>query len=331
MDENSTVDLSFDIVLHYFLQDANTHSFDALIHNKAERCLLNSLQELNKYVGGGIVIKVNAVQPGGFVDRLNVQWTKVKPIVKGIFDPKVIVTTVLTSFIAYNFSSTQTTNIKNRVEIAQTLRSGDFSEGEISALINNDAVLRKWKSEYFKTVTTESSITKISVDCKNLKDNTYCASSTIERKDFASNIIALDETTQSNVIEGSTIYIISPILVKGAAGRKAKWKGVYSGKPIEFRLLDQDFLNQVYNKEIKFGNGTCIKCSLTIKTTISYPENDPEHPETKINYSVDKVTEWSDDETFFYETKKYKRLKSQGGYTGSVFDSIKNNKEHHNK
>ena len=315
-------ELSFDIVLHYYLQDANTHSIDAIIHNKAERYLLYSLQELNKYVGGGIVINVNAVETGGLVDRLNVQWTKIKPITKELLDPKVIVTTVLATFLTYNFSATKTTNIKNRVEIAKTLRYGGFSEGEISTLIDNDAVLMKWKSEYYKAISDEATITKVSVDCKNLSDNTYCASAFIERKDFSSNIISLDEITETHIIEGVTIYIISPILVKGAAGRKAKWKGVYSGMVIDFRVADTAFLNQVYNKEVKFGNGTCIKCSLSITTTTTYPDNNPDNPNVKSIYVVDNITQWADDEHFYYETKRYKRLKGEGNYAGSLFDEI---------
>ena len=322
---NNTVDLSFDIVLHYFLQDANSHSFDAIIHNKAEHYLLNSLNELNKYVGGGIVIKVTPAEPGGFIDRLNIQWIKVKPTAKGLLDPKVIVTSVLTSFIAYNFSATKTTNIKNRVEIAKTLRDADFTEAEISALIDNDETLKKWKSEYFKVISDEPSLTKITADCKNVNDNTFCASSTIERKDFAANIISLEEISETIITEGVTIYIISPILVKGAAGRKAKWRGVYSGKPIDFTVNDQEFLKQVYNKEIKFGNGTCIKCQLTTTIDTSYPNNDPDNPITKYHYAVDDITQWQDDEHFFYETKRYKRLKSQGNYTASLFDGISEN------
>lgn len=323
MDSENTV--IFDFNLHYFLEQPGIHLLDAKLHNNAERFLIASIKDLSQYTQCNINVKVGAKEEGGLLDFYEIICEFAKDNI-GIKDALLI---ILTAFFNNFFrpKSSKLDDIAKRLEIAEKVKAGNYTKDEAGILLRGDRKLNQWKSKYYESISDESSIVKIEAKCNKRNENQSIISSCIDRKDFASNIIALDETTETNVVEGTTIYIISPILVKGAAGRKAKWKGVYSGKPIEFRLLDQDFLSQVYNKEVKFGNGTCIKCSLTIKTTISYNENDPEQPETKINYSVDKVTEWSDDETFYYETKKYKRLKSQGGYTGSVFDGIKDNND----
>ena len=70
---------------------------------------------------------------------------------------------------------------------------------------------------------------------------------------------------------------------------------------------DDEFLKQVYNKEIKFGNGTCIKCTLRVTTKTKYIDNDPDKPVITKSYVVSNITQWEDDKNFQYETKRYKR------------------------
>ena len=88
------------------------------------------------------------------------------------------------------------------------------------------------------------------------------------------------------------------------------WRGIYSGLPIEFKIDDKDFLEQVYDQEIKFGNGTSITCNLQQNNmTIISITHDIE--EAKTYYIVKLITQWSDDEHFQYDTKKYKKIKKE--------------------
>ena len=84
------------------------------------------------------------------------------------------------------------------------------------------------------------------------------------------------------------------------------WRGIYSGLPIEFKIDDKDFLEQVYDQEIKFGNGTSITCNLQIETKTTIKDD---IEEAKTYYIVKLITQWSDDEHFQYDTKKYKKIK----------------------
>ena len=86
------------------------------------------------------------------------------------------------------------------------------------------------------------------------------------------------------------------------------WRGIYSGLPIEFKIDDKDFLEQVYDQEIKFGNGTSITCNLQIETKTTIKDD---IEEAKTYYIVKLITQWSDDEHFQYDTKKYKTSNPQ--------------------
>lgn len=91
--------------------------------------------------------------------------------------------------------------------------------------------------------------------------------------------------------------------------RTQLWEGIYSSEPIEFKVEDSEFMEQVYNHEIKFGNGTYIKCSLAITTTTKV--KDDGDVEITHSYTVKEVLQWADDDTFQYYTKRYKRKQAE--------------------
>ena len=84
-------------------------------------------------------------------------------------------------------------------------------------------------------------------------------------------------------------------------------EGYYSAKPIDFKVLDKEFLKQVYDNEIKFGTNTVITCTLIISTKQKI-ENGEEN-EIKTEYAVKDVLKWEDDDTFPNYTKRYKKVK----------------------
>lgn len=310
----------FDVNLHYFLANQDLHFVNAKLHNSAERVLLTSIQEIGELIGCSIETSVGVKDEGGLQDYYEI----ICNIVQNNEWIKDLIYLVVGSFIGRFFrpKDTKMDVISKRIDIVSKIKKGNFTKTEIDTLISGDKKLNILKSLYYKSVSEDQNIIEIEASCKERNNSYYLAKSSIDRSDFDSHIIKQNEYSDSTTIEGATIYIVSPILVKGT---KAKWKGVYLGEPIDFTINDQDFLNQVYNKEIKFGNGTCIKCSLTILSKKIYSDSEPDNPAVKPYYSVDSISQWVDDEHFYYETKKYKRLKSQGNYTGSLFDSISDN------
>lgn len=102
-------------------------------------------------------------------------------------------------------------------------------------------------------------------------------------------------------IAGTTIRILSPVLQQGHG---KVWKGNYSGKTIDFKVLDKEFLEQVYN----IGTNTVITCTL-ITITKKKVENG-EHTNLKPEYAVKDILQWEDDNTFKNSTKRYKKIKA---------------------
>jgi hypothetical protein len=114
----------------------------------------------------------------------------------------------------------------------------------------------------------------------------------INYNDFSKNIIVLrDEIIKKEVI-GVTIYIVSPVLVK-IPKSKLRWKGIYMNSPIDFIIEDKKFLKQVENDDIKFGNGTNIKCVLEITTKTKY---DGMEFQEEFSYLVKHVMQREDNE-----------------------------------
>lgn len=290
--------ICLDFQLHYFIVGDDPHAMDAKIHNEAERYLLKAVFELQNYVECDISVRVEAKNEGGIIDNLLLISDKI--------DILGTLTALLAGFIASFFRPAihKTDEIKNRIEIAEKIKSGNFSKEEAEILLKSDKQLKKWISKYYETLSKEETISKIEANIPTEDNQNKTA--TIEKKDFYSHVIQEATSTTTEIINGTTIYIVSPVLVKG---RKLPWRGIYSGLPIEFKIDDKDFLKQVYDQEIKFGNGTSITCNMLIETKTTIKDDDIE--EVKMCYIVKLVTQWSDDEHFQYETKKYKKIKNE--------------------
>ena len=284
--------MSVNFLLHYYVSGQDVHVMDARIHNMAELYLLKSISELQKYLGEEIEVKVEARREGGVIDVLQLASEHVEVLnllIGGLigvfFRPKVH----------------RTEEIANRVDIVEKIKAGSFTQEEAECLLSGDKQLKKWFSAYYNAISSENSIEKIEVNI-GASDK---KSALIEKRNFTDHILIDEVNTEVEVVEGTTIYIVAPVLVKG---RKLPWKGVYSGIPIDFKVEDQDFLNQVYAHEIKFGNGTSIQCSLQIARTTTIVDG---VEEVKPYYTVKSVSQWADDEHFQYETKRYRRIKNQ--------------------
>lgn len=303
--------ICLDFQLHYFIVGDVSHAMDAKIHNEAERFLLKAICELQKYVECEISVRVEAKNEGGIIDNLLLICENI--------DIQDTLTALLSGFAGSFFRPAihKTDEIKNRVEIAEKIKNGNFSHEEAETLLKGDKQLNKWISRYYETLSKEDTITKVEAKIST-DDAQNSVSAYIEKKDFYGHVIQKGTTTMTETKEGTTIYIVAPVLVKG---RKLPWRGIYSGTPIEFRIEDKDFLEQVYNHEIKFGNGTSIRCCLQIETKVTL--NDDEE-EVKQYYTVKSVSQWADDEQFQYETKKYKKMKIEQNMQkrATLFDDV---------
>lgn len=287
--------------LHYFLQDSNVHSMDAPTHNESEKYLLNSIKLLQNYIDNQINIEVLAKEEGGLQD--------IYDLIINIQDIP-IVTFLLIAWINNYFrpqihrteeDKNKIEVVKDKIDIINDLKSGKFNEDEIDYLLKGNKDLEKLKSNFFAKIDNSNEVTKI--ETQTIFSDDKIIKTKIDKLDFSKNIIEdLIETSKKDVPD-ATVYIVAPVLLQG---NKTYWKGIYLQEPIDFKMNDKDFLEQVYNHEIKFGAGTYIKCKLTIETKV----NSTTH-EGYNKYSANDIKEWMDDEHFKFETKSYIRIKDQ--------------------
>lgn len=101
---------------------------------------------------------------------------------------------------------------------------------------------------------------------------------------------------------------------------QAKWKGIFNGEEISFKIVDKEFLEQVYKKEIGFTTGTTLKCDLKVTSKTAY---DAYGKPTKTTYErqISNILSWDDGKQILHETKRYKRLKVEKSMPSLFKDS----------
>lgn len=285
--------------LHYVLQQEGVHQMDAKVHNECEKQFLSALDVLKSYTGD-FHVEVKVPTEGGVVDEF---------IIHLLPNGNEVVFTILSALITYYFTkkSSKRDNILKGIDIVEKIKSGSLTEEEAMQLVANDRKLKKIISNYYSSVEREPRVIQIETSSNEIGTNPKSVRKKITRQEFQTHIIETDTNETTQVIEGTTISILSPILQKGHGH---KWNGIYSGKTISFKIDDKDFLKQVYNNEVKFGAATIIKCNLQIRQKTTNVEGDTTVKE-EYEYIVKDVLTWADDEHYQNETKRYKRIKEE--------------------
>ena len=284
--------------LHYILQQEGIHQMDAKVHNECEKQILLALDVLKSYTGD-FRVEVKVPNEGGVIDEFVI-----------LLDPSLtgIAKIMLTAFLTYYFTKkgNKRDNMLKGIEIIEKIKEKKLTKEEALSIVADDRNLKKIVSNYYSLAEKESQIVSIEMSSNEVGKREDVLLKRIERKDFHTHIVETDTTEVTQTIEGTTIGVFSPILQKGHG---KTWSGTYSGKTIAFKIEDKDFLEQVYNNEIKFGAATTLKCSLQIKRKETRTDGDSKVKED-FEYIVKDVLTWADDEHFQRETKRYKKIKA---------------------
>lgn len=289
---NSYIDLNF----HYFFDNEDTHSMDAEVFNTCERQLIQVIKSQHKYFDENIRIEIFTKKPGGIIDTLRI--ISENHIIRDV------VICVVTAFFTAKFASKKdiSEDTKNKIEnfksITELVEQGKLNEEIFTQLVHRDKDMLKLRSDFFKSAKKENKIAKLNVESPMLIANKPILDKiTVLYAQFDDFIIPdiKEETPLENKVK---IYIIAPILVKG---RKDNWKGYLDNIPIDFRITDKEFLEQVYSHKIKFGSGSFINCILktvsTLKNEISQPI---------ITREVVDVNNYGEDDGFVHIIKRKK-------------------------
>lgn len=276
------------IQLRYCFEDENLHSMNAEVFNECERQFIKVIRSTEKYFEDTLQVKIKPRKEGSLIDIFTVAVNN--PEIRAT--ALTLITMFATKFFDAKFSSAKhktdetAKKLENLQAIKEQIKAGNLTEDDFDYIASNDKDLRKQKSIFFKSAKKETEVTKI--------ETTTIADSPIqpiivivERKDFDSFILT-ETTEQTEENQEAKIYIVAPVLIQGK--KSPAWRGIFENKPIEFKISDKEFLQQVYGKQVKFSNGTFINCELKTMTTLNI-----ETEETKASREVTKVANYGED------------------------------------
>lgn len=277
-----------ELELHYFFEDITSHSMNAKIHNECDKYFINTLVQLNKYLDFPFEVEVLAKEEGGVKSIYKICVKN--PIV--MIAIGAVIGGAVNQFFTSNFAPEihVTEETKNKLDniskVKEQIKSGNMTEEEFDYIAEKDTDLKKLKSGFFKTAKQDTKIKAIEISGLDKKQNLAFDKKRVESSEFKNYI--LEDTQDINEINvDAKIYIVAPILTKG---RKDSWKGIYENQPIEFRVSDKVFLENVYHHIIKFSSGTYINCTMNVKTTSSSIDD-----KEKTSRCVTDVTNWGDE------------------------------------
>lgn len=286
--KNVSSNTNLKIELRYRFDDENKHSMNAEIFNECEKQFIKAIKSTEKYFEDTIEIKIKPREEGSLIDILTVVVNN--PEIRTTFTTLLVV--FATKFFDSKFSSAKhktdetSKKLENLHSIKDQIKTGTLTADDFDYIASNDKDLRKHKSNFFKSAKQEKDVIKIESTTKSdIKVQPIII--IVDRKDF-DNFIITKTTEEVEEIQEAKIYIVAPILIKD---RRDSWKGILDGVSIDFRVGDKDFLQQVWNKEINFQNGTFINCEL--KTTTS---TNIETEDVKVSREVINVSNYGEDD-----------------------------------
>ena len=281
------------ISLHYYLQEEGVHEMDALVHNICERQVLNMIYYLSKQCDCDVKVDIDAKEEGGIKDKIKVFAESAAFLIlfqKGID-------------LMFNPDKNYLDNTKTRIEIAEKIKNLQFTEEEVEALVGEDDALKKFTSSYYNHLSKEDKIVKVETTLTNNNDVNDSVTFTVHKNNFQDKVIKQDIQKNKTIITSTTLYVVTPILINGFPDR---WKGIYNGENILFTINDNEFLDQVYNREVKFESGTSLTCDLEIT------ENIKADKVVKRTFAILYVRAWCDGNHYQTNTKRYKKEMGDG-------------------
>jgi hypothetical protein len=237
---------SIDLQIHFYFKDANIHAMNAAIFNNCQRQFINSLKKADKYFDDPLLIEVTAREEGGLIDNIKI-------IVKKTIEMDIVIAFINTFFTAQfrqklPVTEETKTKIENVVAIKEAINAGTITEVEFEYIASNEPELKKLKSNFFSSAKKDNTLTQVEVETATEVNEKPVFQNIVVPYDKFDDFILLDdqedEKLNPEVDNEARIFIIAPVLVKGV---HTYWKGYYGGSPIDFKVTDKDFLNDIYS------------------------------------------------------------------------------------
>lgn len=272
------------IELHYWLPD-RLHTMDAFVQNQCEYEFLNLIKEIARTLGTEISIKTEPLAEGGLrriykvISRAEGKKALITTAVITAVATAVIVNPISTTInkvvdmaieqVFEDRGSKELLDQKTRLEIEKLKQ--DIKIDSIRLSDNNQIKLHR--SNFYLQLANYADVEKVSLVLEDEEHNRIAEEEFIERVRFTDfeysediNIVPeyrvlrkpLREVEIDSEVKGATIEIISPDF----STKSNKWKGLYNGKLITFKVTSDEFNKLVQSGTAQFKKGTTITCSL---------------------------------------------------------------------
>jgi hypothetical protein len=293
---------------------------DALVLNKCHYEALNIIKEVSCLLQVEIIIEIEPFGEGGLKTwfKILAKQEKKKAIILTAVGSSLCTTLLVTpvakiteTVIEHIFEDEELKELeKDKLKLEIEKLKHEVSQNALN--IENSVAIRKRKSNFYETLKKYPKINQIQFILTDETRQTTYNNQTIPKSDFDKFILASDDLEPLE-IEEAIIEIISPVLKKGTY----KWRGIYNGEPIEFRMLSNEFKTKIQNCSIEFKNGFSINSALTIKRKI-----DNEGNVKYVGYDVSRVNNYflNDNPIETEEGKRHRKQKEAEKMQLNLFD-----------
>lgn len=270
--------------VHYFLSDGS-HAIEARAFYACQQELVGLIEFVAKQLNIQVDIKTVATKKeGGVIDYLTVAsdtislvpFWKVLGLIASYIVGKIMIPGLREGFksivVQYTKEVLKTRGEKyldqlgRDVNILRLEKERAALKKELNIDFNEKAekALEKRRARFYSQAKSVSTVEKIGFELKATPfSKSYIWKEEVSRVKFGDY---LNETNEIEPMEDTNaeIEIVAPVLKQG----RRKWKGIYMGKDISFTVLDNIFLNAVWERKFLFSNGSVIRCHLEVSQEV---------------------------------------------------------------
>ena len=251
--------------MHYHLRDGS-HAMDAVVRNKSEAEALAAFLYVAQQLGVSVQLESAAYGEGGlrevwqFIGQSKDQLGWILAIIVLLFSRYPVSDPEMDALNKQLLRITIEEKKANLEKLKKELKSGEATAAtaeRAAGLLEGDLRIATRRSNFYRNLINYDKVTGVGFTA--LDPSARPDESTVPRADFI-KFIQTSNNLPVEPIEDARIEIVAPVLKEG----DYKWKGVYDGQAISFKMGDEVFKSSVLQGDVSFQHGSTIECVLNV-------------------------------------------------------------------